>query len=1010
MTRRESDRPLRRSETHPSILVTWALANAEACLSASPQIEPIHFFSALLQILDDAYHQMAERVGLSPEQIRELNTLAAEGREIIGISQDEITRLRRSLQKARQSAAVPEVMSTLHRSANARSIFDLAVGYAQEERTRTFTMLHLLRAFLLFPPPDLVGFVPRREESKPAMTWETRVTRFVDQFELARITILMSDIQGSTLLKSRIGDLESAKLFRAHDNLFREELARIPDAQEVKSMGDGFLLAFRSEADAVRYALQVQARLRTHSQLSQFSIKVRMGIHAGEILSRMVPGSTLSDPIFGITIDTTSRILSLAGADQILTDRHVHDVAAKQIQASPPAGLEAIVWREHGKYYLKGLDAPVDIFEVGEVGKAAFQEPKSSDKASQVSPATDDARRAPVQPAMRRSTPSIDLFGRDLTALARDGRLAPVVGRNKEIKNLARSLQRTSKRNVIVIGEAGVGKTAVVEGLAQRIVAESAPDFLRELRIVQISVADLVAGAQHRGDMEERIQGILREATSDPKLVLFFDEIHLMMNAGTGAGAPLDLANILKPALARDDFRCVGATTTEEFERYVKNDAAFMRRFQVLRVPEPSPQEALEICRRWARRIEEIQGVVFEEDALEAAVSLSAQLIRGRSLPDKAIDLLENTAAFVKISSLSTHAAVPTKEVPRIRRTHIESVLEENYGIPASTTRVLDASRVQRELEEHVVGQEDAIKAVAETLAGNARKEGASRPLVIFLFTGPTGVGKTFAAECMARALFGESPGALGRFNMSEFKERHELARLIGAPPGFLGHEQAGALFRFTESHPRGLILLDEMEKAHPEIQDYFLQIFDKGEAMDSRGRPADFRRYLIVMTCNVSVAGQDKSHIGFRAGTEQQRADVSKATNFELQRHFRPEFLARIDRVIPFRALAASDFRILLDCRIALLEQEIAQQHQVRLEVTAQAREQLCDLAAGQPEGIRGFVRIFEDNIASAVLNLCKSSAKKQGIRVDWTESKLACFWISSDNKETSGSSGAGT
>lgn len=1009
MTRRESDIPLRRRETHPSILVTWALANAEACLSASPQVEPIHFFSALLQILDDAFHQMAERVGLSSEQTRELTALAAEGREIIGIPQDEITRLRRSIQKTRHAVAEPEVMSTLHRSAKARGVFDLAVGYALEERTSAFTMLHLLRALLVYPSPDLAGVVPRREESKPALTWETRITRFVDQFELARITILMSDIESSTLLKSRIGDLESAKLFRSHDNVFREELAKIPDAKEVKSMGDGFLLAFRSEADAVQFALQVQARLRTHSHLSQFSIKVRMGIHGGEILSRMVPGSKLSDPIFGITIDTTSRILSLAAGDQILTDRHIHDVASEQILASPPAGLEQIAWRAYGKYYLKGLDAPIDIFEVGEAGKAAFREPKSSDKASQVSPATHDARHSPVQPAIRRSTPSIDMFGRDLTALARDGRLTPVVGRNKEVKNLARFLQRTSKRNVIVIGEAGVGKTAIVEGLAQRIVSESAPEFLRELRIVQISVADLVAGAKHRGDMEERIQGILREATSNPNLVLFFDEIHLMMNAGTGGGASLDLANILKPALARDDFRCIGATTTEEFERYVKSDAAFMRRFQVLRVPEPSPQEALEICRKWARRIEEIQGVVFEEDALQAAVSLSAQLIRGRALPDKAIDLLENTAAFVKISSISSHAAVPTKAAPRIRRTQIESVLEEHYGISASVTRALDASRVQRELEENIVGQEEAIKAVVETLAGSARKDEATRPLGIFLFTGPTGVGKTFAAECIARALFGASPGALGRFNMSEFKERHELARLIGAPPGFLGHEHAGALFRFAEGHPQGLILLDEMEKAHSEIQDYFLQIFDKGEAMDSRGRQADFRRYWIVMTCNLSVAREDKSQIGFRAATEQQRADVSKVTHTELLRHFRPEFLARIDRVILFRALAASDFRILLDRRIALLAQEIAQRHQVRIEVTDEARDQLSILFADQPEGTRGFVRIFEDLLVSAVLDLCKSSPRKPGIRVDWTEGKLACSWTGADQGEASGSSEPG-
>lgn len=998
MTRRTSDMPVRRWGTHPSILVTWALANDEACRSASPQIEPIHLFSAVLQILDDAFHQTADVVGLSSEQTRELTALAAEGREIIGIPQEEITRLRRSIQKTRLAVAVPEVTGTLHRSPQARGIFDLAAGYALEERTRAFTMLHLLRALLIHPSPDLVDVVPRRRQPKPALTWETRITRFADQFELARITILMSDIESSMLLKSRIGDLESAKVFRSHDNLFRDELAGILDAREIKSMGDGFLLAFRAEEDAVRFALGVQARLRVHPHLSQFAIKVRMGIHGGEILSRTVPASSLSDPIFGITIDTASRILTLAEGGQILTDRQVHDVVSGPLREDPPANLEEIAWRSHGEYHLKGLGSSVEIFEVGEVGKTAFREPKGSEKASRVAPTTDVVRHSPLEPAIRHATPNLDLFGRDLTLLARDGRLVPVIGRRKEVRNLARFLQRTSKRNVIVIGEAGVGKTAVVEGLAQRIVSENAPEFLRELRVVQVSAADLVAGAKHRGDMEERIQGVLREATSDPNLVLFVDEIHLMMNAGTGGGGPMDLANILKPALARDDFRCIGATTTEEYERYVKGDAAFMRRFQVLRVPEPSPDEALEICRSWARRIEEIQGVVFEEDAVQAAVSLSAQFIRGRSLPDKAIDLLENTAASVKISSLSVHAAVPTKVLPRIRRSEIEIVLEEHYGISARASGVLDASRVERELSESIVGQEEAIEAVVATLAGSARKDDASRPLAILLFTGPTGVGKTYAAECLARALFGASSGALGRFNMNEFKERHELARLTGAPPGFVGHEQAGALFGLAEAHPQGLILLDEMEKAHPEIQDYFLQIFDKGEAIDSRGRKADFRRYVIVMTCNLSVAGVDKSPIGFHAATPAPREGVSGPDASELLHHFRSEFLARIDRVVPFRALTPRDCRVLLDRRIAQFVEEIAQRHAVRLEVTEEARGQLSILLADQPEGIRGFGRVLEDLLVSVVLGFCAGGPKARGIHVDWLDGKLACRWTDAE------------
>ena len=478
------------------------------------------------------------------------------------------------------------------------------------------------------------------------------------------------------------------------------------------------------------------------------------------------------------------------------------------------------------------------------------------------------------------------------------------------------------------------------------------------------------------------VQGVLEEATSDPDLVLFFDEIHLVMKAGAGSGAPLDVANLLKPALARDDFRCIGATTTEEFERHIKPDAAFLRRFQVLRLSEPSEADALEVCRTWARRIEEMQDVVIEDEAVEAAVTLSARLIRGRSLPDKAIDLLENAAAVVKVSSLSFRSLAPTKAKPQVRRAQVEAALEEQYGISVRATAALDPARVEAALKSELVGQEEAVAAIVETVAGLGAKESSrAGALGVLLFTGPTGVGKTFAAECLARALgSGERP-ALGRFNMSEFKDRHELGRLTGAPPGFVGHEQAGALFRHVEAHPQGVVLLDEMEKAHVEIQDYFLQVFDQGEALDSRGRKADFRRQLFVMTCNIGAA-RTADNIGFQAGEAE---SAQQSLQEALARHFRREFLARVDRVVEFRSLTATDYSRLFERRAAQLAAALDARDGTKVEIDKEVGERLAAAAAGEGEGARGLLRLFERILVAPLERYLLEKGKAAQVRVRW-------------------------
>jgi ATP-dependent Clp protease ATP-binding subunit ClpC len=951
---------------HPSTRLTWAIASREAAAAASPEIEPVHLFVALLQVLDDAWHQDAAHLGLTAPEVDEIERLAAEARPLLGLDPEGITRLRRQIRRDLQAPPGSAPSARLHRSARLRGLFSLAEELAAREAAPLPDLRHLVGASLAFPSPDLAGVVPGRGPEKPELTWETRIHRFADDLDLGRVTILVSDIEGSTSLKSRFGDRACAKIFRAHDELFREHMAAVPGAQIIKSLGDGFLLAFPSEAAAVRFALQAQAALRTRPGLAKVPVHVRMGIHCGEILQRIPSGSTLSEPFFGIAIDLASRVSSLARGNQILLDGAVQRGAQPALQSEPPPGLASIEWRSYGRYWVKGSDEPLEIFEVGEAGKALFQRPGASAKAGPVEDAAPAAPPPNVPPpgphptgraalatvGDRPPTPSLDLLGSDLTRAAREGRLPPVLGRHDEILALARHLRRTTKRNVLVVGDAGVGKTAVVEGFAQWVVT-AAPPPMDRLRVVQIGVGDVVAGARHRGDLEERVQGILKDATADPDVVLFLDEIHLALSSGEGA----DLASLLKPALGREDFRCIGATTTAEYDRFLKSDPAFVRRFQLLRIGEPDDATALEICRGWARRIEERQGVEVSEAAVVAAVRLSRELIRQRALPDKAIDLLENAATRATLSTLSPGVLAPTKQRPTLGAREVEEALEAQYGISVKRDAAGGAARVRTSLLEGLVGQHEAIEEVARGLEACDATSRADRPRAVFLFTGPTGVGKTFAAERTAAALFGE--GALFRINMSELKERHELARLTGAPPGFVGHEAGSALFLHVERHPQGLILLDEAEKAHPEVQDWFLQVFDKGAATDPHGRVADFRQQVFVLTCNLG-GGAESERIGFAtpssAGAPALKGSLppDDATS-DLRSRFRPEFLARLDGIVRFRALGREDYR-------ALLERELAARGAPA--PAPAVVDALLDRCVAAEEGVRGFRRIFEREI----------------------------------------------
>jgi ATP-dependent Clp protease ATP-binding subunit ClpC len=556
-------------------------------------------------------------------------------------------------------------------------------------------------------------------------------------------------------------------------------------------------------------------------------------------------------------------------------------------------------------------------------------------------------------------------LGRDLTALATAGRLRPVVGRDGEIKQLARRLQRVTKRNALLIGEAGVGKTAIVEGLAQFCTGGQAPDSLSRLRIMEISVADLMAGTRYRGDLEERVQALLAQLEEDPDMVAFIDEVHLAV-ARQGEDSA-SIANLLKTVLDGDDVRCIAATTTEEYERYVKQDEAFARRFgRPIIVAEPTLDVARAIVGQWKPRIEEVHaGLSITDDAVDAAVELAVAHIPDRRLPDKAIDLLDDAVTFAMLPTIHQRGAEPSKTGLVLTREHVEVVLREQYGVDVALVGI-DAGRLRAALERELVGQEAAVEHLVATL-GSVRHTGESQqPLAVVLLTGPTGVGKTYSAQLITSALFG-SATHLCRLNMNEYSERHEIGRLTGAPPGFIGHERPGALFAFVEGHREGVILLDEIEKAHPEVRQYFLQVFDAGEARDSRGRTVSFAPYVFVMTSNVLT--ESSQPLGFSpARGADSLGEQAEAVRRELAKSLTPEFVARTDAVVAFDPLSPEALRRILDRQLEDAAADLHQRYGVLLEVSDGARAELAKRAAAQTEGARSVKRIVEQEVRARI------------------------------------------
>ena len=538
---------------------------------------------------------------------------------------------------------------------------------------------------------------------------------------------------------------------------------------------------------------------------------------------------------------------------------------------------------------------------------------------------------------LRGGTPTLAAFSRDLTQLAREGKLDPVIGRDREIERVTSILARRSKNNPCLVGEPGVGKTAVVEGLAQRIAAGNVPAALRNKRLLALSLGTLVAGTKYRGEFEGRVKRILEEVKRSARdIVLFIDELHTLVGAGAAEGAPLDLSSMIKPELARGDLQCIGATTFDEYRKHVESDPALERRFQPVMVEEPSIEQTTEILRGLRERYAQHHRVTITDDAIETAAQLSARYIADRFLPDKAIDLIDEAAASV---ALANKGAV---ELPPVTTTDVAAVVTRWTGIPqaalteSQTNRLLELETL---LSKRVIGQERAIAAVSNAIRrARTGLHDPRKPLGTFLFRGSSGIGKTELAKALAEALFG-SEAALIRVDLSEFTESHGVSRLLGAPPGYAGHDEAGQLTEPVRRRPYCVVLFDEMEKAHPEVAAILLQILDEGRVTDAKGRAIDFRHAIIILTTNLE---EDELAIALRH-----------------------ELLDRIEEIVPFEELGISQIEAIVTIHVDALAQRLGARN-VTLELSDEAKLYLARVSMGAGSGARYVARTVSHYVST--------------------------------------------
>ncbi|MDP2873121.1 MAG: ATP-dependent Clp protease ATP-binding subunit [Bacillota bacterium] len=625
------------------------------------------------------------------------------------------------------------------------------------------------------------------------------------------------------------------------------------------------------------------------------------------------------------------------------------------------------------------------------------------------------------------ATPALDTFGRDLTILAREGKLDPVIGRSREIERVIQILSRRTKNNPVLIGEPGVGKTAIVEGLAQRIVENKVPEILRDRRVVALDLASVVAGSKYRGEFEERLKKVITEIRGAKNIIVFIDEMHTLVGAGAAEGA-IDAANILKPALSRGELQAVGATTLGEYRKHVEKDPALERRFQPVMVSEPSVDETIAILAGLRDRYESHHRVRITDEAIDDAARLSDRYVSDRFLPDKAIDLIDEAASrarlnsyitpenvkeleerlvevtrekeaaataqeFEKAASMRDSEAKLREEIDRARASWRESaearaisvtgddiaqIVSSWTGIPVSRLAMEESERLLRleeTLHERVIGQDEAVGAVARAIrrARSGLKD-PKRPIGSFIFLGPTGVGKTHLARALAEGMFGNED-AMIRLDMSEYMERHNVSRLIGAPPGYIGYEEGGQLTEAVRRRPYSVVLLDEVEKAHPEAFNILLQILEDGRLTDAQGRTVDFRNTVLIMTANVGANLLKRgAALGFRV-QDDARGDYEAMKDKilgELRRTFRPEFLNRVDETIVFHALGPEHLRAIVSLMLKDLAGRLEDQG-IALEVSDEAEKKLAQEGADPEYGARplrrAIQRQIEDPLSEAIL-----------------------------------------
>lgn len=579
---------------------------------------------------------------------------------------------------------------------------------------------------------------------------------------------------------------------------------------------------------------------------------------------------------------------------------------------------------------LEEPDTPVSkaISEVGanveDLKQAILERLKEEPKAEPVAVGVPKSEMAKI--------PYLEKFGRDVTGLAKERRVDPLIGRRDELLQVIRTLTRKTKNNPVLIGEAGVGKTAIVEGLALRIASGNLTQSLQNKRIIELNMGTLVAGTKYRGEFEERLTGIIKEASTHPEIILFIDEIHTVVGAGSAEGS-LDASNILKPALSKGEISCIGATTISEYRKYIEKDAALERRFQPIMVDEPTVEATLKILEGLKSRYERHHQITIIPSAIKAAVELSARYLLDRRLPDKAIDLLDEACTRVKVASLSFRGQIGKPlERGNVTEETIGEVLSEWTGLPVKKLTEEDQERLMRMaqiLKEQVIGQDEAIEKVAQTVKmARAGLRNPKKPTGVFLFLGPTGVGKTELAKALAEFLFGTQDEMI-RLDMSEYMEKHSVSKLIGAPPGYVGYQEEGQLTGKLRRKPYSVVLLDEIEKAHPEIFDLFLQVFDEGRITDSKGRTIDASNAIFIMTSNIGTQLYYKEPIGFVDPNSKNGQTIKQEVQSKIRETFRLEFLNRIDETVFFRPLSIEDlskiaFRMLDDLRKQLQGQDM--------------------------------------------------------------------------------------